>query len=77
MDLTKDTVKVFDENSEDGLIPSEEVEATIGFKCDLCYLESVSDKGLRQHIRRKHWISQVDGTDEIKPKKRGQRIRIM
>ena len=56
MDLTKDTVKVFDENSEDGLIPSEEVEATIVFKCDLFYLESVSDKGLRQHIGRKHQI---------------------
>ena len=65
--LTKDILKVSDENAEDSLNPSEEVEATMGFKCDQCSFESVSDKGLRQHIRIKHRISQVDGADEIEP----------
>ena len=46
-----------------------QVEATIGFKCDLCYFESVSDKGLKQHIRREHQISQVDGAEEIETNK--------
>ena len=38
---------------------------TLGFKCDQCNYSSISDKGLRQHIRMKHVISQVDGVDDI------------
>ena len=36
----------------------------IQFKCDQCSYESASDKGVRQHIRMKHRISQLDGQDD-------------
>ena len=35
------------------------------YKCDQCDYESISGKGLRQHIRMKHQISQVDGAEDI------------
>ena len=38
----------------------------IQFKCDQCGYENASDKGLRQHIRMKHRISQLDGQDDCK-----------
>ena len=31
------------------------------------WLHSISDKGLKQHIRMKHRILQVDGVDDINP----------
>ena len=39
----------------------------IGFECEQCGYTSISDKGLKQHIRMKHRISQVDGVDDIDP----------
>ena len=36
----------------------------IQFKCDQCDYESASDKGVRQHTRMKHRISQLDGQDD-------------
>ena len=49
--------------------PSSETESadkpvegsSINFKCDQCSYTNVSKKGLEQHIRMKHRISQVDG----------------
>ena len=49
--------------------PSSETESSdksvegssINFKCDQCTYTNVSKKGLDQHIRMKHMISQVDG----------------
>ena len=36
----------------------------VQFKCDQCDYESASDKGVRQHTRMKHRISQLDGQDD-------------
>ena len=36
----------------------------IQFKCDQCDYESASDKGVKQHTRMKHRISQLDGQDD-------------
>ena len=49
--------------------PSSETESSdksvegssINFKCDQCTYTNVSKKGLDQHIRMRHRISQVDG----------------
>ncbi len=35
---------------------------TVNYTCDQCEFKSISEKGLRQHIRRKHQITQVDGS---------------
>ena len=35
----------------------------LSFKCDQCDFVGASDKGLKQHTRMKHQISQVDGND--------------
>ena len=35
----------------------------LSFKCDQCDFVGASDKGLKQHTRMKHRISQVDGND--------------
>ena len=37
------------------------MQATISLQCDQCDFKSVSDKGLKQHTRIKHNVSQVDG----------------
>ena len=37
--------------------------AFLYFKCDQCDFVGASDKGLKQHTRMKHRISQVDGND--------------
>ena len=34
------------------------------FKCDQCDYSNISEKGLRQHTRMKHRISQVDGMND-------------
>jgi hypothetical protein len=39
-------------------------DLTIQFKCDQCSYSNTTDKGLRQHIRMKHRISQLDGIDD-------------
>ena len=39
----------------------------IGFECEQCGYTSISDKELKQHIRMKHRISQIDGVDDIDP----------
>ena len=36
----------------------------IQFKCDQCTYESAPDKGVKQHVRMKHRISQLDGQDD-------------
>ena len=37
---------------------------SLGFKCDQCEYVNVSEKGLKQHTRMKHRISQMDGLDD-------------
>ena len=34
------------------------------FKCDQCDYSNISEKGLRQHKRMKHRISQLDGMND-------------
>ena len=40
---------------------SEPLESSLAFKCDQCTFTSLSDKGLKTHIRMKHRLSQLDG----------------
>ena len=39
--------------------------STLQIKCDQCDFQSVSEKGLKQHTRIKHRISQLDGAEDI------------
>ena len=61
-DETKRTESVNTEAADKSL------SAGIQFKCDLCNFESASDKGVRQHFRLKHKISQLDGQDDCEAK---------
>ena len=38
---------------------------TIQYKCDQCEYFGVSEKGVKQHARMKHRISQLDGHDDL------------
>ena len=51
---TSDQNKVF-------LHDVEPVQVTVSFQCDQCEFNGVSDKGLKQHTRMKHKVTQVDG----------------
>ena len=63
--VAKDTVQAFGDDIY--LKLSEESGATLKLKCGPCDFESFSEEGLRQHIRRKHQISQMDETVEVDP----------
>ena len=39
----------------------EPAQVTVSFQCDQCEFNGVSDKGLKQHTRMKHKVTQVDG----------------
>ena len=41
----------------------EPILSNLSFHCDQCNFTGASDKGLKQHTRMKHRISQVDGKD--------------
>ena len=41
----------------------EAILSNLSFHCDQCNFTGDSDKGLKQHTRMKHRISQVDGKD--------------
>ena len=45
----KDVVKVFGIEADDNI--TEEAEEILRFKCDQCDYDSISEKGLRQHMR--------------------------
>ena len=57
-DITKPTVKVIVQVSrieaDDNITLTEEAGEILRFKCDQCDYDSISEKGLRQHIRMKH-----------------------
>ena len=40
-------------------------ETSLQLKCDQCNYTNATEKGLRQHWRMRHRISQVDGSDEV------------
>ena len=53
---------------------AENTTLTLVFKCDQCNYEGASEKGVKQHSRLKHRISQLDGQcdsehEESEPKK--------
>ena len=39
-------------------------ETSLQLKCDQCNYTNATEKGLRQHWRMRHRISQVDGIDD-------------
>ena len=43
----------------------ENVPICLEFSCDLCNYKNATEKGLRQHTRMKHRISQVDGIADL------------
>ena len=53
---SKITVKQSDKQPSSLVLP---------FKSDQCGFTNYSEKGLRQHIRMKHIISQLDGNEDI------------
>ena len=54
-EINNATVKIVENPAED---------ASTTFKCDQCAYTNLSEKGLKQHTRMKHRISQVDGTHD-------------
>ena len=46
-------------------VAEEHLLSTVSFKCDQCGFLGVSEKGLKQHTRLKHRISQMDGQDDF------------
>ena len=44
---------------------SESVPICLEFSCELCYYKNSTEKGLRQHTRMSHRISQVDGIADL------------
>ena len=51
---------------EHKLVENEDVHpiiSSLSFKCDQCGFKGASDKGIKQHNRTKHRISQVDGNN--------------
>ena len=44
---------------------SQQESTKLALKCEQCDYTSTSEKGLRQHTRMKHRISQVDGADDV------------
>ena len=57
-------MKVSGIEADDNITLTEEAEEILRFKCDQCDYDSISEKGLRQHVRMKHRISQEDGADD-------------
>ena len=47
-----------------GASVSDAEELTLEFKCDQCNYSNKTEKGLRQHIRMKHKIAQLDGLED-------------
>ena len=47
----KVVVKVFGIEADDNITLTEEAEEILRFKCDQCDYDSISEKGLRQHMR--------------------------
>ena len=50
-----------DKQSNLNKVTEKVTDANVTHTCDQCEFESISDRGLRQHIRKKHQIAQVDG----------------
>ena len=59
----EDTIKCTD--TIDTAAAGTSAASGIQFKCDQCSYETASDKGVRQYIRMKHRISQLDGKDDF------------
>ena len=70
----KVVVKVSGIEADDNITLTEEAEEILRFKCDQCDYDSISEKGLRQHMRMKHQISQVDGADNTEDESREETI---
>ena len=68
--VDKSTENKSHENEAEKIIIEAEVEKTAEplshlFKCDQCEYTNATEKGLSQHKRMKHRISQIDGTDDF------------
>ena len=71
--ITKESDTVLIENVVEGDIETPAVkvvgspvkDSNLAFKCDQCTNTNATDKGLSQHIRMKHRISQVDGNIDL------------
>ena len=68
--VDKSTENMSHENEAEKIIIEAEVEKTAEplshlFKCDQCEYTNATEKGLSQHKRMKHRISQIDGTDDF------------
>ena len=72
--IAKVVVNISGIEADDNIKLTVEAEEILRFKCDLCNYGSISEKGLRQHIRMKHQISQVDGADDTKDESREETI---
>ena len=57
-------VTVSDKEEDITVTLTDQAEDVLNFKCDQCDYNSISEKGLRQHVRMKHRISQIDGADD-------------
>ena len=65
----KDSSVIVFHDTETELIIDEEVEETAGIsslllQCDQCDYKNATEKGLSQHKRMRHWISQIYGLDD-------------
>ena len=72
--IAKVVVNISGIEADDNIKLTVEAEEILRFKCDLCNYGSISEKGLRQHMRMKHQISQVDGAGDTKDESREETI---
>ena len=62
----------FKEALENSNVTEKSIRPLISFKCDQCDFLGVSEKGVKQHKRIKHRISQLDGHEDIEESESGK-----
>ena len=60
-DLEDSEKNLFSNHKEDTIPEFEPIPTKVAFQCDHCDFLGISEKGLKQHTRIKHKVTQVDG----------------
>ena len=63
---TEKHVEVEAENQTEKTVENADKDNGLNFKCDQCAYTNVTERGLAQHVRMRHRISQLDGHVDLK-----------
>ena len=70
----KVVVNVSGIEADDNIKLTKTADEILWFKCDQCDNDSISEKGLRQHMKMKHRISKVDGAEDTEDESREEKF---